>query len=140
MAKVQPAGVRQEPSWLAGARQQRAEHDPVVSAYRRGAVGAAGGVLVVGAGAPDLLAGAMDLGVVASPDMIAIPEPAGSLLDQAGDRTLQSRLFPGTVLGEGLQGFPVLGSVQPDEGLGDGMFFDIEGQSGDPLGEASEAG
>src|SRR5262249_1892259 len=113
---------------------------PVVSTYCGSAVGTASGVLVVGTGAPDLLAGAMHFGIVASPDVIAIPDPVGGLFDKAGDGTLQDRLVPGTVLGEGFQRFPVLGSVQVGEGLGDGVFVDVEGQSGDPLGEAVESG
>src|SRR5262249_10674096 len=39
-------------------------------------------------------------------------------------------------LGERLEGLPVVGSVQGNEGLGDGVLFDIEGQPGDPLDEA----
>ena len=49
-----------------------------------GPVGAAGGVLVEGAGAPDVGAGAVDLGVIDGRDMVAVPDPTGGRLDQAG--------------------------------------------------------
>src|SRR5205823_12535909 len=39
-----------------------------------------------------------------------------------------------------LQGLPVAGAVEGDERLGDGVFLDVEGQAGEPLGEALEAG
>ena len=47
---------------------------------------------------------------------------------------------PGAVLGEGLQGLPVAGALDGQDGLGDGVLLDVEGQGGDPLGEAAEAG
>src|SRR5262249_60820411 len=37
---------------------------------------------------------------------------------------------------EGMQGLPVLGAVQANEGLGDGLLLGVEGQAGDPLDEA----
>src|SRR5207249_11641859 len=49
-------------------------------------------------------------------------------------------LVPVAVLGEGLQGVPVLCASQADEGLGDGVLLDVEDQSGEPLLEAGEAG
>src|SRR6516165_6771977 len=48
--------------------------------------------------------------------------------------------MPVAVLGEELQGLPVGDAVEADEGLGDGVLFDVEGQSGDPLDEAASAG
>src|SRR5580692_7540420 len=93
-----------------------------------------------GVGSPDVLAGAMDFGVVAGPDVEAVPDPSGSVLqDLAGD-PFYVVAVPGAVLGEGFQGFPVVGAFQSDEGLGDGVFLDIKGQSGEPLDEAVEAG
>src|SRR5947207_1874171 len=84
--------------WQGGPGQQGAEDNPVVGADRGGAVGAAGGVLVEGAGAPDRLAGAMHLGVVAGPDVVAVPPPARGLRDEAGGGALQGVLVPGAVL------------------------------------------
>ena len=69
LAEVEPAGDRQEPAGLVGLVEQGAEDDPVVGADGAGAVGAAGGVLVEGAGPPDVRAGAMDLGVVDGRDL-----------------------------------------------------------------------
>jgi hypothetical protein len=80
----------------------------------------------------------MDLGVVAGPDVEAVPAPAGGALQDAGGDDLQVAAVEGGVLGEGLQGLPVLFAVEADQGLGDGVFFDVEGQAGDPLDEAAE--
>jgi len=38
--------------------------------------------------------------------------------------------------GERLQSFPIRDAVEADEGLGDGVFLDVEGQSEDPLDKA----
>ena len=81
----------------------------------------------------------MDLGVVAGPDVEAVPGAAGGVLQESGVGALSAGV-PGAVLGEGLQGLPVLGAVEADEGLGDGVFLDVERQSGAPDGEAAEAG
>src|SRR5262249_33994784 len=43
---------------------------------------------------------------------------------------------PGAVLGKRLQGLPVVGAVDADEGLGDGVLLDVQRQSSDPLDEA----
>ena len=41
--------------------------------------------------------------------------------------------LPDGVLGEGLQGFPVGDPLDGGDGLGDGVFLDVEDQCGDPL-------
>ena len=119
-----------------GVGQQGAEDDPVVGADSAGAVGAAGGVLVEGAGAPDVGAAAVYLGVVAGPDAVAVPGAVGPAVEAVRQAPVQAAQVPGAVLGEGLQGLPVLGAVQADKRLGDGVLLDVEGQAGDPLDEA----
>src|SRR5205807_2200727 len=89
---------------------------------------------------PDVGAGAMHLGVVDAPGVVAVPDPAGGALQDPGGGALDGGAVPGAVRGEGLQGLPVLGAVAADEGLGDGVPFAVEGQAGEPLGEAAEAG
>src|SRR6185369_17956934 len=84
LPKVQASGLRQEPSRLAAVVQEAAQDHPVVGTHGRGSVGTASGVFVEGAGAPDILAGAMHLGVIDGGDTIAIPERAGSLVDKVG--------------------------------------------------------
>ena len=69
----------------------------------------------------------------------AVPQAVGSLIDQAGGDVFEGVLVPRAVLGKGLQGLPVLGPVQADERLGDGVLLDVEGQAGKPLGEELEA-
>ncbi len=103
------------------------------------AIGTACGVLVVGAGAPDIGTGAMDLGVVQSRDAVAIPAFAGAEIEQLGEAVFQQGLIPVPGFDKGFQNLPVIGAAEGDEGLGDGMFFDIEGQSGDPLDKVSPA-
>ena len=83
LPEVEPAGDRQEPRGLVGFVEQGAEDDPVVGADGGGPVGAAGGVLVEGAGPPDVGAGAMHLGVVDGPDLVAVPDPTRGGRDQA---------------------------------------------------------
>ena len=78
LAEIEPAGDGEEPSGLIGVGQERPEDDPVVGSDGGGAVGAAGGVLVERAGAPDVGVAAMDLGVVDGPDMVAMPERPGA--------------------------------------------------------------
>src|SRR4051812_42327807 len=101
-----------------------------------GAVGAAGGALVEGADAPDAGAAAMDLGVVAGPDAVAVPGAAGQAVEAAGQALLEEAEVPTAVLGEGLEGLPVLHAVEADERLGDGVFLDVQGQAGGPLDES----
>src|SRR5262249_34404521 len=120
----------------AGLGQQGAQDDPVVGADGAGAVGAPRGVLVKGAGAPDVGAGAMDLGVVAGPDPVAMPGAVGQVVEAAGQAPLEEGEVPGAILGEGLQGLPVVDPGQADQRLGDGVSLDIEGQAGDPFDEA----
>src|SRR6185369_7556597 len=105
-----------------------------------GPVGAACGVLVEGAGPPDVLAGAVDLGVVDGRDVVTVPGAAGGVLDQTGQAAGDGVGTPGPVLGEGLHRLPVGGPLDGQGGLGDGVLLDVEGQGGDPLGEATMAG
>jgi len=82
----------------------------------------------------------MRLGVVGGPDAVAVPEPARRVVEQRGGGAFEGVLVPVAVLGEGLQGLPVLCASQADEGLGDGVLLDVEDQPGEPLLEAGEAG
>ena len=75
--EVEPPGDRQIPGRLAVAREQGPEADPVVSPNGGGPVGAASGVLMEGACAPDMFAGAMNLGAINGRDSVAVPDPAG---------------------------------------------------------------
>src|SRR5512143_894989 len=81
-SEVEPPGERQEPGGPVAAVQECPEDHPVVRPDGRGPIGASGGVLVEGAGAPDVLAAAVDLGVIDGTDAVAMPGPAGGLLDQ----------------------------------------------------------
>src|SRR5260221_6968550 len=63
LPEVQPSSDRQEVGGFAQVGQQGPQDDPVVCSDGAGAVGAAGAVLVKGAGAPDVFAVAVDLGV-----------------------------------------------------------------------------
>ena len=139
LAEVETARRWHEVRRLAGVVQQCSEHDPVVRPHGGGTVGAAGGILVESTGAPDVLAVAMHLGVVAGPDAVAVPESPRGLLQGLGGDLLDVADVPGAVLGEGLQGLPVVLASQADQGLGDGVLLVVEGQAGDPLGEAAEA-
>src|SRR5262245_22718685 len=82
----------------------------------------------------------MHLAVVDGPHAVAVPAAVGGLVNQVGGGAFEGVLVPGAVLGERLHGLPVLGAVQADQGLGDGVLLDIEYQAGQPLGEAAEAG
>src|SRR5262249_51877954 len=139
LAEIEPAGDRQEPPGLARLVEQGAQDDPVVGADGTGAVGAAGGVLVEGAGAPDVRAGAMDLGVIDGRDVVAVPDPTRGVFDQAGRGVGDPALVPAAVLGEGFEGLPGGGPLQGQDRLGDGVLLDVERHRGDPLGEAAEA-
>jgi len=110
-----------------------------VGADRGGAVGAAGGVLVEGTDAPDVLAGAVDLGVVAGPDLVAMPGAVGQSVEAACQAPGQAAGLPGAILGECFQRLPVVDAVQGDQRLGDGVLLDVEGQAGDPLDETLPA-
>src|SRR5262249_39589481 len=89
--------------------------------------------------APDALAVAVDLGVVAGPDPEAVPGAARQVVQAAGQVALQETNLPMAVFGEGLQSLPVQHPVDADKGLGDGVLFDVEQQSDRPLDEASLA-
>ena len=139
LAEVEPAGDRQEPRGLLGFGEQGAQDDPVVGADGGGPIGAAGGVLVEGTGAPDVGAGAMDLGVIDGRDLVAVPDPTRGGGDQASQGLSDALLVPGAVLGEGFQGLPGGGLLQGQDRLGDGVFLDVQRHGGDPLGEVVEA-
>jgi hypothetical protein len=105
-----------------------------------GTIGAARGVLVEGAGAPDVLPGAVDLGVIDGRDVIAVPDPSGGLLDEPGQGAGDEVAAPGAGLGEGLHGLPVGGPFDGEDRLGDGVLLDIEGHGGDPCDEMAMSG
>ena len=119
--------------------EQGAQDHTVVGADGEGPIGAAGGVLVEGTGAPDVGAGAMDLGVIDGRDLVAVPDPTRGDRDQASQGPGDAVFAPGAVLGEGLQGLPGGGLLQGQDRLGDGVFLDVDRHGGDPLGEAVEA-
>src|SRR5262245_16918836 len=105
-----------------------------------GPVRAPGGVLVERTRAPDALAGPMRLAVVDRPDAIAVPPPTRRLVNQVGGGTFEGVRVPGAVLSERLDGLPVAGQVQADQGLSDGVLLDVEYEARQPLGEALEPG
>src|SRR5262249_2946152 len=92
-----------------------------------------------GASPPGVRAGAMDLGVIDGPDVVAVPDPTRGGLDQASQGAGDFVGVPGAVLGEGFQGFPGPRLLQGQDRLSDGVFLDVERHGGDPLGEAGEA-
>ena len=139
LAEVEPPGDRQEPGRSVGVLQQGPQDDPVMGTDGGGPVRAPGGVLVEGAGAPDVLAGAMDLGVIDGRGPVAVPDPPGGLVDEP-TQSGKSSGPPDAVLGEGLEGFPVGDPLDGDDRLGDGVLLGVDGQCGDPLGEAEIAG
>ena len=139
LAEVEPAGDRQEPRGLLGFGEQGAQDHPVVGADGRGPIRAAGGVLVERAGAPDVRTGAMDLGVIDSRDMVAVPDSPRGSGNQPSQAPGDAVLVPGAVLGEGFQGFPGGGLLQSQDRLGDSVFLDVQRHGGNPLGEAVEA-
>ena len=110
---------------MLGVVQQGTDDDPVVSAHGGGAVRTAGGVLMKGVGPPDVLAGTMDFSIVAGPDVETVPDTSGSVFQELAGNAFDVVAVPGAVLGEGFQGFPVVGPFQSDEGLGDGVFLNI---------------
>src|SRR5262249_19837772 len=83
LPEVEPPGDRQEPPRLVGLVEQGTADHPVVGADGTGPVGAAGGVLMEGAGPPDVGTGAMDLGVIDARDAVAVPDPPRGGRDQA---------------------------------------------------------
>jgi hypothetical protein len=137
--EVQAAVGRRKTGGLLGAVQQGTDHDPVVRPHGTGAIGAAGAVLGEGAAAPNVWAGAMDLAVIASVDVEAVPQAAGVVLEQGVDDADQTIMIPGAILDKGLQGHPVVGLCGGEQGLGDGVLLDVEDQPGEPLDEAAKA-
>jgi hypothetical protein len=81
----------------------------------------------------------MHLGVVAGRDVVAVPEPPRGCLREPGQGAGDRPAAPGAVLSEGFQGLPVLGTFDGQDGLGDGVLFDVQGQGGDPLGKVPMA-
>ena len=65
-----------------------------------------------GTGAPDVGAGAMDLGVIDGRDLVAVPDPTRGGGDQASQGLSDAPSVPGAVLGEGFQGLPGGGLLQ----------------------------
>ncbi len=104
--EVEPAGDRPEPARLVGLVEHAAQDHPIVGADGGGAVGAAGGVLMEGAGPPDVRATAMDLGVTDGRGMVDIPDPPRGLLDEASQGPGDTVGVPGAVLDERFQGLP----------------------------------
>src|SRR5439155_23086677 len=70
---------------------------------------------------------------------VAIPETPGSLFEQVGQPPRDQLLVPVADLGEVLLLLPTVGQAQGDERLGDGVFFDVAGQTSDPDDEGAEA-
>jgi len=95
---------------------------------------------VEGAVAPDALAVAVDLGVVARGDVVAVPESVGQLSEPSGQQAFQGFLVPTAVCDEVLQGFPVVGLVDAEQCLGEGVVLQGEDQSGSLLDEAAVSG
>src|SRR5208337_4871196 len=71
--------------------------------------------------------------------MVAVPDPPRGVRNQVSQGPSDAVLVPGAVLGERFQGFPGGGLLQGQDRLGDGVFLDVDGHGGDPLGEAIEA-
>ena len=81
----------------------------------------------------------MDLGVIDGRDVVAVPDPTRGGGNQPSQGPSDALRVPASVLGEGFQGFPVGGLLQGQDRLSDGVFLDVDGQGGDPLGEAMKA-
>jgi hypothetical protein len=81
----------------------------------------------------------MDLAVVEGMDAVAVPEASRGFFEQVGQAPFEQVLVPVADLGEVLQFLPALVQAQGDERLGDGVFFDVEGQAGDPDDKGAEA-
>lgn len=140
LAEVKPPGEREEPGGLLGVVEQGPEDDPVVRPNRRRSVRATGSVLVKRAGAPDVLARAMDLGVIDGRDVIAVPDPAGGLGDEPGQGPGDEVAAPGAGLGESLQRLPAGGPFDREDRLGDGVLLDVQCHRSDPFSEATVSG
>ena len=81
----------------------------------------------------------MNLGVIDGRDVVAVPDPAGGVLDQPGQDGRHGVGVPGSVLGEALQSPPIGGPFDGQDRLGDGVLLDVEGQRRDPLDETAVA-
>jgi hypothetical protein len=82
----------------------------------------------------------MHLGIIAGPDAVAVPACLGQAVDGPAEAALQQVFLPGAILGKALQRFPIRDAIEADQGLGDRMLFDVEGQASDPLDQAMLAG
>ena len=140
LAEVEPPGDRQEPGGLIRVVEQGPEDPPVVGPDGGGPVRASGRVLVEGAGAPDVLARAVHLGVIDGVDVVAMPDPPRGRLDQAGQVAGDGDGVPPPVLDEPLHRPPVGHPLDGDNRLGDGVFLNVQGQGGDPLDEPAVSG
>jgi hypothetical protein len=139
LAEIEPTRDGKEPRGLIRVGEERAEDDPIMGSDGGGAVGTACRVFVEGAGAPNMGFAAMDFGVVERPNMVAVPQTVGRLLDESRQPGGDVSGVPGAVLGEGFQSFPVSGPIEGEHRLSDGVLFDVERQGREPLGEAREA-
>src|SRR5512135_2610988 len=139
-AEVEPSGQREEPAGTIAVVEHLPKHDPGVRPDRAGPVGTAGGGLREGAGPPDVLAPAVDLGIIDGIDPKAVPEPTGSGLQESGQRVLDLVCLPRSRPCEGLQRLPVVGAIQGEHGRGDGVLLDVQRQAGDPLDKAFPSG
>ena len=77
----------------------------------------------------------MDFGIIARPDAVAVPDAIRHPVEAVGQTPLRGAEIPADVRGEGFRSLPVPDAVEADEGVGDGVFPDVRGQAGGPLGE-----
>ena len=68
----------------------------------------------------------MDLGVIDSRDMVAVPDSPRGSGNQPSQAPGDAVLVPGAVLGEGFQGFPGGGLLQSQDRLGDSVFLNVQ--------------
>jgi hypothetical protein len=73
-------------------------------------------------------------------DLVAVPDAAGSLVDEFPEVASEDLGLPDCVLGEGLQSLPVGESLDGGDRLGDGVLLDLEDQCGGPLEESTMSG
>ena len=69
-----------------------------------------------------------------------MPEPPRLFVDELRQRAGEEVGLPDGVLGEGLDGLPVVDPLDGGDRLGDGVLLDVEGQCGDPLDETTMSG
>ena len=77
----------------------------------------------------------MHFGIVAGTNVVAIPETSGSVFQESDGNVFEAFAVPGAILREGFESLPVVGLLQGGEGLGNGVFFDVAGESGEPPDE-----